>query len=153
MIIRLLDSRHPHHHVAKGLEGIHQANVLHLKSECIFKWFITVSELHLNLQCGNNLRLSFQSESSEFREIRIIENMHYCDPDSLGSWPKQNLHPGPSWPANTHYIIIIFYEVSEPGLSLLKSLTENWNWEKFWPAKFSCVDGFERVQILLIGVL
>ena len=36
---------------------------------------------------------------------------------------------------NTHYNHF-FYEVSEPWLSLLKSLTENWNWEKFWPVIF-----------------
>ena len=29
--------------------------------------------------------------------------MHYCVPDSSGSWPRQNLHPGPSWPVNMHY--------------------------------------------------
>ena len=71
--------------------------------------------------------------------IYIIENMHYCVPDSSGSWLRQNLHPGPSQPANTHYfreyaLWLFFYKVSEPWLSLLKSLTENWNWEKFWPA-------------------
>ena len=60
-------------------------------------------------------------------QIRIIANTHYCDPDSSGSWPRQNLHPGPSQLANTHYfreyaLLSFFYESLKTD-SLLWSLT------------------------------
>ena len=60
-------------------------------------------------------------------QIRIIANTHYCDPDSSGSWPRQNLHPGPSRLANTHYfheyaLLSFFYESLKTD-SLLWSLT------------------------------
>ena len=60
-------------------------------------------------------------------QIHIIANTHYCDPDSSGSWPRQNLHPGPSRLANTHYfreyaLLSFFYESLKTD-SLLWSLT------------------------------
>ena len=79
--------------------------------------------------------------------ICIIENMHYWEYALL--WHRQfrvmTLTESASYSiAASEYalflqicIIILFYEVSEPWLSLLKSHTKNWNWEKFWPGKIA----------------
>ena len=65
--------------------------------------------------------------NNAYLQIRIIANMHYYNPDSSGSWPRQNLHPGPLRLANTHYfheyaLLSVFYESLKTD-SLLWSLT------------------------------
>ena len=73
--------------------------------------------------------------------IHIIANTHHWEYALL--WPRQLRVITRTESANIqiyafflqiHIIIIIFYKLSEPWLSLMKSCTKNWNWEKFWPA-------------------
>ena len=52
-----------------------------------------------------------------YSRLCIFASMHYWDPDSSGSWPRQNLHPGPEQLMNTCISYNCHYHSLLPSLN------------------------------------